>query len=916
VPIFTDPKEFKKHKEYVKLLKKALKKVKADTPKKFLYFKKYDFVPKKEPLVLVDYDAACQKAVIGEGLVITAKGNVTLTPDDKLDFQPKEGKIPRIKLQRYFKAMSPELKPIHIPQGEVDEDDDDDNESVEAVSKAPDEVASTGNKAMDRKMAFEEEAFKLTQYIDTLEQKPFPPEKQAQKDQALAMAKKFVAAGKHAEAKKLLTALAAQAVAADKAKAEPSSSPSGGNKAMDRKMAFEEEAFKLNQYIETLEQKPFPPEQQAKKDQALAMAKKFVAAGKHAEAKKLLTALAAQAVAAAKQPPGEDPAKVEIQKSLDALDEGYRQALKAVNYPTDDLRNAHDRVEARLKEGKIPEAQKALSDLRFELKRLKSQGAKRVRLAAANSSLKKGLSEARDQMMPQAGAAAAIEKQKLDAGKEFKGFLSALKAVEKDASENNLVSLQQAAQGYIDHYNAKHAGNKKRENDPKNLEKLRLSKEWVSKAKAMLGILKSEATLKANPGDEQAIEKARSEYGQAMIDAGLGGLNEGGGASDSYKIKDVAGKNAFVFKPQKGENQLPGMPPGAGMAREAIQSKIGDEIRDILGLDVPVARTTIVTANSEMFTQGDNNSDAEQVGALQEFLDSDGDAKARIMGGERKWMENIDQQSLESMAVLDIIMLNGDRKGDNMLVKDQPDGTTKLMPIDAGAGLPSKDTFENMASKTFFSPGFGNDVDIHASMYNLIPAASQPFSQETLDAIARLDPKEMRNKLAGHKQQMENDFPTTKGTIDDSTLDLSELSMRVLKRAAPQCSIVEINYIIATKLAALAKVPAVSDGQIDAAILDGKQKYVFIDAAQRKQFEATQLLGEVKTLGKEFQKKYPIGDQKRDGYDKLYMECENALYNQKVLLDWDKIVDDTPVKNVFDPLLVKLNQCKGILTAG
>jgi len=69
-------------------------------------------------------------------------------------------------------------------------------------------------------------------------------------------------------------------------------------------------------------------------------------------------------------------------------------------------------------------------------------------------------------------------------------------------------------------------------------------------------------------------------------------------------------------------------------------------------------------------------------------------------------------------------------------------------------------------------------------------------------------------------------------------------------------------------------------------------------------------------LGKEFQKKYPIGDQKRDGYDKLYMECENALYNQKVLLDWDKIVDDTPVKNVFDPLLVKLNQCKGILTAG
>ena len=66
---------------------------------------------------------------------------------------------------------------------------------------------------------------------------------------------------------------------------------------MDKRLEFEEAAFKLKEQIAALEKMQFPADQQAKKDQALKMAKSLVAAGKHADATKVLDALAAKATA-------------------------------------------------------------------------------------------------------------------------------------------------------------------------------------------------------------------------------------------------------------------------------------------------------------------------------------------------------------------------------------------------------------------------------------------------------------------------------------------------------------------------------------------------------------------------------------------------------------------------------------------
>lgn len=856
---FTTPEKFKEHKDYVVLLKKALLLVKPEAQKKFVYYKQYPFGKKTFPLVLVDFDLGCRTAIKQAGHAETDEGTVSLTKLDELNFEPVKGNLKRIRLKKYFADIHG-IKPVFVPHGETDDEDGMPQQVPVTVQQQPLSSSQPSKPTTDTR----------------------PP---------------------------ISTTMA-------------------------RKLDFEQQQFDLKNIAKHLQDlKPaFDKHLPTAKNKAdlqnhwkatmTALSAKDAKAAKEAY-DKLYAALALSMPPLPQTPPkssapqGVAPGKKDaLQKQLAALDEGYRQGLKAVNFPTDDLHKAHDRVETALKSDKLDDAEKALGDLRFELKRLTSQGAKVKRLADANKKLTEDLRAAKDALAPKAGTAAAIEKQKLDPGDEFKAFIAAMKAAEKTASDANLKKVRDCAQAYVDHFEAKHANDKKRSQDPKNLEKLRLSKEWIAKVDALQALAKAEAA-KGTKLDEKGIEEAQKEFGMAMISAGMGKINDTGGQSDSYKIKDTSGKNAFIFKPQKGEAPLPGMPQGAGMAREAIQSKISDEMRDLLGLDVGVAKTSIVNVNSDMFGEGNGSKDSDQVGALQEFLDSDGDAKSKLQKGDRDWINNVDRKSLESMAVLDIIMLNGDRKGDNMLIKKQTDGTTKLMPIDAGAGLPSKKTFEETSFQGFFSPCSGDESDAFGNMYNLTPAAHQPFSAETLDAIARLEPDKMRARLTAHKQQMEKDFPTTKGTIDDSTLDLSELSMRLLKRAAPLCSIVEVNYIIATKLAGLAKLKTVTDTQIDAAVQDARKAYVFMDAAASKQVEARKLITEVDPPRGAFVKKHDQGNPQRDKVDQLWQDSL-TLFQQGLgfMKEWEKIADATPVRDCFDPAIAKMTEIKTIVTAG
>ncbi|HZR16131.1 MAG TPA: hypothetical protein VFE51_02285 [Verrucomicrobiae bacterium] len=122
MPTFSSPDIFKEHKQYVPLLKKALLGVKADSPKKFVYFKQYPFGQKKLPLVLVDFDPACLAALAKAGQKPTDEGLVSLTSQDELNFEPKKGSLKRAALKKYFTTMGGGIKPVFVPPGETDDE--------------------------------------------------------------------------------------------------------------------------------------------------------------------------------------------------------------------------------------------------------------------------------------------------------------------------------------------------------------------------------------------------------------------------------------------------------------------------------------------------------------------------------------------------------------------------------------------------------------------------------------------------------------------------------------------------------------------------------------------------------------------------------------------------------------------------
>jgi len=214
MPIFSDPEDFKEHKQYVILLKKALLVVKPGVGKKFLYFKKYPFGAKKLPLVLVDFDLNCPAALAKAGFKPTAQGLVSLTAQEELNFEANKGDLKRIRIKKYFATMGGGIKAVFVPPGEVD--DEDDTQTVSAADAAAPAAATAETAATPTPgtPAPDENEAKRRQFlarIEELERASFPSDKEALAKQALAKARALVGENKFAEATLLLDQLAARA---------------------------------------------------------------------------------------------------------------------------------------------------------------------------------------------------------------------------------------------------------------------------------------------------------------------------------------------------------------------------------------------------------------------------------------------------------------------------------------------------------------------------------------------------------------------------------------------------------------------------------------------------------------------------------------------------------------------------------
>jgi hypothetical protein len=204
MPIFSSPDPFKEHPKYIPLLKKALLTIKADSQKKFLYFKQYPFGAKKLPLVLVDFDSGCVAALAKAGQKPTAEGLVSLTTDDELNFDAKKGTLKRIRLKKYFATMGG-IKSVYVPPGETDDEDQADAMAEAALphTSATEKAAGADDNERNRSQ--------LLARIQELQAKSFPPKIEGLKKQVLEKARSLAEANKFPEGTMLLDQLAAKA---------------------------------------------------------------------------------------------------------------------------------------------------------------------------------------------------------------------------------------------------------------------------------------------------------------------------------------------------------------------------------------------------------------------------------------------------------------------------------------------------------------------------------------------------------------------------------------------------------------------------------------------------------------------------------------------------------------------------------
>ena len=402
-------------------------------------------------------------------------------------------------------------------------------------------------------------------------------------------------------------------------------------------------------------------------------------------------------------------------------------------------------------------------------------------------------------------------------GPLFKGVLKGLALVEQAADEKNLQALDSAARAYLDDLarRANEAQSKGKSFKPDDVtttkrDAARDALERVRKLRAMRA-LKDEASKL--PGEAKTVEEEATVSrvrARMMVEAGGSrklGVGESG-ASESFFLSDpTTGEKGYIFKPADGEFDAGyGWKKGGGAPREVVLSSINEAFKNTLGLDCGVSTTTLVKVDSPSIATERNGGKSARVGAIQNFVKSDGNMQTKI-DDDPTFLSKVRAEDIEKIALLDFATLQMDRQASNLLVKDNSDGTASLVPIDAGNALPSRKAFE--ASRRMF----GNNALLGGA------EARKPFSPQMQQQIQAMDADEIVRAMRKSNQDMAAIDPQAGTAVDEENLEITRRSILFLKKAAAKLTKAEIADAYAYEFhQVLDAKPAAVEGAIDAAI--------------------------------------------------------------------------------------------------
>jgi hypothetical protein len=262
----------------------------------------------------------------------------------------------------------------------------------------------------------------------------------------------------------------------------------------------------------------------------------------------------------------------------------------------------------------------------------------------------------------------------------------------------------------------------------------------------------------------------------APVAANLTGTGPQQGASGSYFNKGPVGANGKapvlgIFKPesQEGGARAGRDARGAGAIREVL----GDKLDQRLGLGV-VPRTRLAAIDSPTLAGGahpkiSGSGDTLQVGSYQQGVANPQTDINEYLVDDDENKRNFNVDSLQKMAILDMLSLNKDRHGGNVMV-DQAD---RLHAIDQGEMAPSAMAFVSKFEGATAASGWA---------WADIPEAERDWNVANSQIIANMDPEAEVDALADEAKVQSGKMAALSGA-DPTATHLSAQSIAMMKYA-------------------------------------------------------------------------------------------------------------------------------------
>jgi hypothetical protein len=235
---------------------------------------------------------------------------------------------------------------------------------------------------------------------------------------------------------------------------------------------------------------------------------------------------------------------------------------------------------------------------------------------------------------------------------------------------------------------------------------------------------------------------------------------------------------------------------------------MNDLFEEQLGFRLGVAKTTLMSLETDDFAQGTKSTSRKRTGALQEaFQFNDGDPKdctELILDSDDLLaaIKSLHPDDVDQVSFMDFLTLNSDRHSNNLMVGSPGpnEGQTRLRPIDAGQMLPARTGFRR-ARRDMTAPMMRED-ELRVPRENQgllmqLPSAGLKFSEKMQEMFDNFDPDAMTDQIKDQYEALGKDAPDMAGKISDESFDLMRKSGWFLKRAAKELTKHQISEVYA-----------------------------------------------------------------------------------------------------------------------